>query len=96
MTTTANESTDIRLARLEERVDGVQEGQRQILARMDTFDARLDALYSRLDALYARMDARMDALHAAHRQMMLTIAGLGTTLILAVIGGTITLAIRLG
>ena len=89
MTTTANESTDIRLARLEERVDGVQEGQRQIMARLDAFDARLDALY-------ARMDARMDALHAAHRQLMLTIAGLGTTLILAVIGGTITLAIRLG
>ena len=78
MTTTANEPTDIRLARLEERVDGLQGGQRQILARMDAFDARLDAL------------------HAAHRQMMLTIAGLGTTLILAVIGGTITLAIRLG
>ena len=78
MTTTANESTDIRLARLEERVDGVQEGQRQILARLDALDARIGSL------------------HAAHRQMMLTIAGLSTTLILAVIGGTITLAIRLG
>ena len=78
MTTPANESTDILLTRLEEGIDGVQEGQRQILARMDAFDAR------------------MDALHAAHRQLMLTIAGLGTTLILAVIGGTITLAIRLG
>ena len=92
MTTPANESTDILLTRLEEGIDRLEEGQRQILARMDAFDARLDAIYARLDA----MDARMDALHAAHRQMMLTIAGLGTTLILAVIGGTITLAIRLG
>ena len=46
MTTTANESTDIRLARLEERVDGVQEGQRQIMARLDALDARIDNLYA--------------------------------------------------
>ena len=78
MTTPANESTDILLTRLEEGIDRLQEGQRQILARLDALDARIDNLY------------------AAHRQMMLTIAGLGTTLILAVIGGTITLAIRLG
>ena len=88
MTTPANESTDILLTRLEEGIDRLEEGQRQILARLDAIDARLDAL----DALYGRIGS----LHAAHRQMMLTIAGLGTTLILAVIGGTITLAIRLG
>ncbi len=85
MTTPANESTDILLTRLEEGIDRLEEGQRQILARMD-------AIYARMDAL----DARIGSLHAAHRQMMLTIVGLGTTLILAVIGGTITLAIRLG
>ena len=78
MTTPANESTDILLTRLEEGIDRLEEGQRQILARLDSLDARIDSL------------------HAAHRQMMLTIAGLGTTLILAVIGGTITLAIQLG
>ena len=78
MTTPVNKSTDILLTRLEEGIDRLEKGQRQILARLDAFDARLDAL------------------HAAHRQIMLTIIGLGTTLILAVIGGTITLAIRLG
>ena len=59
----------------------------------------IDRLQKGQQQILARMDAfdaRLDALHAAHRQLMLTIAGLGTTLILAVIGGTITLAIRLG
>ncbi len=135
--TTAIDPTDARLARLEERVDNLQEGQRQILARLDAIDTRIDtridnlqyamatridnlqhdtdarmdnlqqAMATRIDNLQHDTDARMDNLqqamathinnlHVGQRQVLLTIMGLGATLILAVIGGTITLAVRLG
>ena len=64
MTTTPEESTnrteETRLAVLEAQMEGVQEGQRQIIARLDsmeqTNDARFDSINARFDFLNSRID----------------------------------------
>ena len=73
---------DARLAALEARVKDVQEGQRQILGRLDAFDARLDTMQhetnsrfdstqretnSRFDSLQHQINSRFDRLHIAIR-----------------------------
>ena len=58
MTTTPGEDVTIeaRLAVLETQMEAVQEGQRQIIGRLDTMqhtnDARYDSLNSRFDRLF--------------------------------------------
>ena len=61
MTTTPGENTNVesRLAVLETQMEGVQEGQRQIIARLDSMqqssDSRFDSLNSRFDRLFYTM-----------------------------------------
>ena len=57
MTTTPGENTNVesRLAVLETQVEGVQEGQRQIIARLDSMDLRFDSLNNRIDRLFYTM-----------------------------------------
>ena len=54
MTTTPEESSNVetRLAVLETQMEGVQEGQRQIIARLDSMDLRFDSLSSRIDRIF--------------------------------------------
>ena len=62
MTTTPDENTAVetRLAVLEANTAAVQEGQRQLIARLDSMeqanDARFDSLNARFDALNSRID----------------------------------------
>ena len=57
MTTTPGENTNVesRLAVLETQMEGVQEGQRQIIARLDSMDLRFDSLNNRIDRLFYTM-----------------------------------------
>jgi chaperonin cofactor prefoldin len=68
MTTTPGENVSIetRLAVLETQVEAVQEGQRQIIARLDamqqTNNARLDAMQQNSDARFDSVDARFGSI----------------------------------
>ena len=94
MTTTSGETLtdETRLTVLETRMEAVQEGQRQILARLDAMqqntDARFDAMQQNTDARFdamqrdtnARFDAlnaRFDTLNARFDRLFYTILGLG-------------------
>ena len=54
MATASDENSIIetRLAVLETQMEGVQEGQRQIIARLDSMDLRFDSLSSRIDRIF--------------------------------------------
>ena len=54
MATASDENSIIetRLAVLETQMEGVQEGQRQIIARLDSMDLRFDSLNSRIDRIF--------------------------------------------
>lgn len=60
MTTTPgdNITVETRVAVLETQMETVQEGQRQIIARLDTMQERIDA---RFDSMQQRSDARFDS-----------------------------------
>ena len=47
-----NSMIETRLAVLETQMEGVQEGQRQIIARLDSMDLRFDSLNSRIDRIF--------------------------------------------
>ena len=93
MTTTPGENVTIeaRLAVLETQMEAVQEGQRQIIARLDTmqhgYDSRLDAMQQSMDTRFDSMNARFDALNGRFDRLFYTILGLGV----AAIGTTIAL-----
>ena len=87
MTTTPGESTaaETRLAVLETQMQTVQDGQRQILARLDViqqdYTTRLDSIqqdYStRLDSIQQDYGRRFDAVNARFDRLFYTILGLG-------------------
>ena len=54
MTTTQSEEAQVetRLAVLESQMVGVQEGQRQIMAKLDSLNLRIDVLHTRFDRLF--------------------------------------------
>ena len=54
MTTTPEESpaAETRLAVVETQMSAVQEGQRQILSRLDAMDLQFDSLNGRIDRLF--------------------------------------------
>ncbi len=104
MTTTPGENVTIeaRLVVLETQMEAVQEGQRQIIARLDTmqhgYDSRLDSMQqsmdTRFDSMQQSMDtrfdsvnARFDALNSRFDRLFYTMLGLG----LAAIGTMIAL-----
>ena len=71
MTTTQSEEAQVetRLAVLESQMVGVQEGQRQILAKLDSLNLRIDALHTRFDRLFYTI-------------LALGVAGIGTMIAL--------------
>ncbi len=93
MTTPGETLTEgTRLTSLETQMQAVQDGQRQILGRLDTmqqeatarFDAmqrdanaRFDAMNARFDALQRETTARFDAINARFDRLFYTILGLG-------------------
>ncbi len=87
MTTTPGENVTIetRLAVLETQVEAVQEGQRLIIARLDTmqlgYDSRLDAMQQSMDTRFDSMNARFDALNGRFDRLFYTILGLGVAAI---------------
>ena len=93
MTTTPGENVTIeaRLVVLETQVEAVQEGQRQIIARLDTmqngYDSRLDAMQQSMDTRFDSVNARFDALNSRFDRLFYTMWGLG----LAAIGTMIAL-----
>ena len=100
MTTRPEENTTVesRLAVLETQMEAVQEGQRQIIARLDimeqTNDARFDSMNARFDSINASinsrfdlMNSRFDSLNSRFERLFYTILGLGV----AVIGTLIAL-----
>ena len=68
MTTTPGENVTVeaRLAVLETQMEAVQEGQRQIIARLDTMeqlnDARFDSMNARFDSMTESTNARFDSM----------------------------------
>ena len=82
MTTIPEESpaAETRLAVVETQIAAVQEGQRQIISRLDAMehanDARFDSLNSRIDGLNSRIDRLFYTILA------LGIAALGTMIAL--------------
>ena len=93
MTTPGETLTEeTRLTSLESQMQAVQDGQGQILARLDTmqqetnarFDAmqrdtaaRFDAVHARFDAVQQETAARFDAINARFDRLFYTILGLG-------------------
>ena len=71
MTTTQSEEAQVetRLAVLESQMVGVQEGQRQIMAKLDSLNLRIDALHTRFDRLFCTI-------------LALGVAGIGTMIAL--------------
>ena len=47
-----NAAVETRLAVLETQMEAVQEGQRQIIARLDSMDLRFDSLNGRIDRIF--------------------------------------------
>ena len=87
MTTTPGENVSIeaRLAVLETQMEAVQEGQRQIIARLDTmqqgYDAKFDGVQRRLDAMQQNTDAWFDSLNSRFDRLFYTVVGLGVAAI---------------
>ena len=90
-----NPAVETRLGVVEAQLVAVQEGQRQIIARLDAMqhanDARMDNMQrdnsARIDAMERANDARFDALNSRIDRLFYTILGLG----IAAIGTMIAL-----
>ena len=82
MTTRPSEDVmvETRLAVLDTQVSAVQEGQRQIIAHLDSMqqanDARFDSLNTRIDALNSRIDRLFYTI------LLLGVAAIGTMIAL--------------
>ena len=91
MTTPTGENVAIeaRLAVLETQMLVVQDGQRQIMARLDAMqqsnDAKFDAMQQRSDARFDITTNRYDALNSRIDRLFYTILGLGVAAIGALI-----------
>ena len=89
MTTTPEESSnvDTRLAVLETQIEGVHEGQRQIIARLDSMQQANDARSESIDRRFEMINARIDSLNGRFDRLFYAILALG----IAAIGTLIAL-----
>ena len=80
-----NVAVETRLAVLETQMEVVQDGQRQIIARLDAMqrsnDAKFDALQQKSDAQFNITTNRYDALNGRIDRLFYTILGLGVAAI---------------
>ena len=79
MTTTPGENTNVesRLAVLETQMEGVQEGQRQIIARLDTLQQTGDYRNESIERRFDSLNARIDSLNSRFDRLFYTKLGLG-------------------
>ena len=83
MTTTPGENVAIeaRLPVLETQMEAVQEGQRQIIARLDTMEQTNDIRFDSLNARFDLMNSRFDSLNSRFERLFYTILGVGVAAI---------------